>query len=252
MDIINQETGINHSYKVTHYKHPYKIWVIDDFLDFRVLTNIKKEWLPTDSPIWHKGHRYIEGKENILEQGMRSISKLENIPPYTSKVLKYIHTDEFTRKIGNIIGMEDLIPDKSFRWSGPRVMVPGSFQAIHSDARKNPETGLRKELTCLIYLNENYTPERDKGHFEVWNDDMTQCVHKIEPRNNRLVIFHNTDKSYHGVPEVNFERKALLWSILKNAEVNSRTKALFVSRPEDSEEISILGKKRAYIKDNIQ
>ena len=78
---------------------------------------------------------------------------------------------------------------------------------------------------------------------------MTKCMHKIEPINNRLVIFLNTDTSYHGVPEVNFERKAILWSILKNAKTNNRSKALFVSRPEDSDEISKLGKKRANIKD---
>ena len=59
----------------------------------------------------------------------------------------------------------------------------------------------------------------------------------------------NTDKSYHGVPEVNFERRAILWRILKDAEAEDRNKALFVSRPEDSDEISKLGKERAYIKD---
>lgn len=242
---------INNNINIDYYDDPYKIWIIDNFLTSEVLSKIKQEWLPTESPLWHKGHRYIDGKENILEQGMRSISKLENIPSYTAKILEYIHTEDFTKILSNIIGVSGLIPDKSFRWSGPRVMVPGSFQAIHSDARKNPETGLRKELTCLVYLNNNYTPEIDKGQFEVWNDNMTQCIHKIEPQNNRLVIFHNTDKSYHGVPEVNFERKALLWSILKDADSDNRTKALFVSRPNDSEEISILGKKRAYIKDNI-
>jgi hypothetical protein len=128
-------------------------------------------------------------------------------------------------------------------------MMPGSFQAIHSDARINPINGLRKELTCLVYLNEEYDKHNHTGHFEVWDDDMNECVHQIEPINNRLVIFLNTDKSYHGVPDVNFERKAVLWSILKDEKADNRSKALFVSRPNDSDEISKLGQKRAYIKD---
>ena len=243
MDIINNNLTIK------KFTEPYPIWILDNFFKKEILQKIKKEWPDVNSPIWHKGHQYIDGKKNILEQGMRSISKLEDHPQYSTKILKYIHTEEFTKKISDLTNINGLLPDESFRWSGLRVMIPGSFQAIHSDARLNPENGFRKELTCLVYLNETYNKDKDKGCFEVWDDEMTTCVHEIEPINNRLVIFLNTDKSYHGVPAVNFERRAILWSILKDAKAENRSKALFVSRPEDSDEISKLGKKRAYIKD---
>ena len=243
MDILNKEST------VTYYNNPYPIWIIDNFFKNEVLDKLKKEWPDSDSKLWSKGHKYINGKENILEQGMRAISKLENMPEYTSNLIEYLHSKNLTEHISNITNYSNLIPDSSMRWSGLRVMLPNSFQAIHSDARKNPETGFRKELTCLVYLNENYNKEKDKGCFEVWNDQMSELIHEIEPINNRLVIFLNTDKSYHGVPEVNFERKAILWSILKDGKSEDRNKALFVSRPQDSKEIGILGKERAYIKD---
>ena len=238
----------NKSQTIKTITDPYPIWIIDNFFANDTIKSIKKEWPSLNSDLWHKGHEYINNKKNILEQGMRAISKLEDMPEYTANVLKYIHSNEFTKRIANITNMTNLVTDKSMRWSGLRTMVPGSFQAIHSDARKNPETGLRKELTCLVYLNNKWN-ESDAGQFEVWNDDMTECVHKIDPIDNRLVIFLNTDKSYHGVPEVNFERRAILWSILKDADAENRSKALFVSRPEDSDEIGKLGKERAYIKD---
>ena len=240
---------INKNLKVKHLSDPYPIWIVDNFFNEDTLNIFKKEWPDLNSPIWHKGHKFIEGKLNILEQGMRSISKLEDIPLESSKILKYIHSLEFTNTISDLTNSSNLIPDESFRWSGLRVMMPGSFQAIHSDARINPTNGLRKELTCLVYLNEEYDKNNHTGHFEVWNDDMDKCVHRIEPINNRLVIFLNTDKSYHGVPDVNFERKAVLWSILKNEKADNRSKALFVSRPNDSDEINKLGQERAYIKD---
>ena len=234
--------------KIKYIEKPYPVWIIDNFLNEETLYKIENEWPSLDSPLWHKGHEYINNKKNILEQGMRAISNINDIPPHTAEILRYIHSEEFTQKISNITGFNDLIADKSMRWSGLRTMVPGSFQAIHSDARKNPETGYRKELTCLIYLNKEWD-KKDKGEFEIWDNDMTQCLHSIEPINNRLVIFLNTDKSYHGVPEVNFERKAILWSILKDAEAEDRNKALFVSRPTDPKELGLLGKERAYIKD---
>ena len=128
---------INPNFQIEHLKTPYDIWILDNFLQTDILEQIKKEWPDINSDKWHKGHEYIDGKKNILEQGMRSISKLDEVPTFTSKVLKYIHTKEFTKVLSDIVKMTGLIPDESFRWSGPRVMVPGSFQAIHSDARKN-------------------------------------------------------------------------------------------------------------------
>ena len=118
--------------------------------------------------------------------------------------------------------------------------LPNSFQAIHSDARKHPENGLRKELTCLLHMNEN------SGYLEIWNDDMSKCVHQIKPIKNRFVIFLNTDTSFHGVPKVKTVRNAITWSILKDMKSSDRTKALFKSRPND-DDFGHLAKKRVKI-----
>jgi len=237
------------NFKVKKIKHPYPIWIIDNFFDKNVLQNIKKEWPEINSKLWHRGHEYINHKKNILEQGMLAISKIEHMGDFTSRVIKYIHSDDFTQRISDITNEKNLVTDTTMRWSGLRTMLPNSFQAIHSDARRAPINGLRKELTCLVYLSENYDKDKHSGQFEVWSDDMAECIHKINPLYNRLVIFLNSDTSYHGVPSVNFERRAMLWSILKDGESTNRSKALFVSRPNDSSEISKLGLERAYIKD---
>ena len=87
---------------------------------------------------------------------------------------------------------------------------------------------------------EGRTGEITSGYFEVWNDDMTECTNSFAPLNNRLVIFHNSDTSYHGVPEVKRERKSITWSVLKSGEVSDRSKALFVSRPQDDKKMNFL------------
>ena len=237
---------INKQYKLLELKKPYPVWIIDNFLNKETLDKIHKEWPDKDDSNWHGGHEMIDGEKNILEQGMLSYD-IKDTKGFMKEFLEFIHSEDFTNSVSEITGIKDLIGDDSMRWSGIRTMLPGSFQAIHSDARLNPETGLRKELTCLIYFND--WKRNDNGCFEVWNDDMTKCTNSFAPINNRMVIFLNTDKSYHGVPEVSAERKSITWSILKKGDVGKRSKALFVSRPQDDKKIGELGEKRAYIQD---
>ncbi|MCP3697325.1 MAG: 2OG-Fe(II) oxygenase [Aliivibrio sp.] len=230
---------------VTFIDDPYPIWIIDNFLEDECIKQIKANWLPNEHHHWHGGHTMVAGEENILEQKMLSISKSEHIPTYIRSVLIDFHSEKFTKEIEEITGISDLVRDESMRWSGMRVMRSGSYQLIHSDARKHPENDLRKEITCLLYINDDdYNKERDGGCLEIWDDSMSECKHQIEPINNRFVMFQNSDTSYHGVPFVNRDRKAILFSVLKNANCTDRNFAEFVSRPNDSESVKIQGKKR--------
>ena len=233
--------------EIQRFDRPYPIWIIDNFLDDTTLKMIHEGWPELSDQKWHGGHEMIDGEKNILEQGMISYDT-KDTRGALHDFLEYIHSDKFTERISDITEIGGLISDYHMRWSGIRTMVKSGFQAIHSDARVSPDLGLRKELTCLIYFNEDWKPE-DSGYFEVWNDDMTECTNSFAPLNNRLLIFHNSDKSYHGVPKVNSERKSITWSVLKRGEVSDRSKALFVSRPQDDKKVGELGKKRALVKD---
>ena len=243
MEILNTSLSIS---KITY---PYTIWVIDAFLKEELIERISLDWPEPDASAWHKGHTFINGKVNILEQGMRGISKLELMPDKISEIAKNLHSEEFTEQIGHLLEIEGLIPDKAMRWSGLRTMLPNSFQLIHSDARFSPESGLRKELTVIFYTQPMFNEKYHTGYLEIWDDYMRQCIHKISPKYNRAIIFLNSDTSYHGVTEVNFERRAFTFSILKNSIATKRSKALFVARPTDSEEIRDEGYKRSIIKD---
>lgn len=238
---------INKNFTIKFFDKPYSCWILDKFLDDNLIDAILENWLPADNPNWHNEYSTVDGDKNLLEQGMKSISKLELMPELIANLLKYFHSDEFTAYIGKTLGISELVSDKHMRWSGMRNMLPNSFQLIHSDARKSKETGLRKELTCLLYLNKNYDRQRDQGCLELWNDEMNECIHKIEPIANRLVIFVNSDTAYHGVPVVLSERKAITFSILKQGNTEERYKALFVARPNDSIEVKLQGVKRSQI-----
>ena len=235
---------INKDFKIKYIDEPYPIWVIDNFLKDGVVDNINKNWVSQNTGLWGSGYNEVGGKENILESGMRWLNDYDLMPTEISDIIKYFHSDECTKKIGKITNIDNLITDESRNWSGMRTMLPDSHQLIHSDARTHPVNGLRKELTCLLYLNEDYNRERDEGCLEIWNDDMTKRTHEIEPINNRFIIFLNSNTANHGVPLVKSERRAIIFSILKDGNSDGRTKALFIPREEDSDEVKDVAKKR--------
>ena len=135
-------------------------------------------------------------------------------------------------------------------------MLKGSYQHVHSDAVIHQENGLHKRLSVILYLNKTWSEELG-GCLELWDDEMTHCVHKILPKYNRLVIFECTEYSYHGVPETiklkseDDMRKSLIFSYMsKPIKGNSgRKRAKFVARPTDSkdEEIEKLRIERALV-----
>lgn len=238
---------IDNNFKLKYISAPYGVWIIDDFLDQKANEGIIKEWPSYDSGRWHGGYKKVGEEDNILETGMLAIDNNKDMPGHILSVLDYFHSDSFKDLIEDITEQTDLIIDETRRWAGLRAMLKNSKQMIHSDADIHPESNLKKKLTLLYYLNEGYNRERDEGCLEVWNDNMSEKVHEIEPLNNRFVIFEDSSTSYHGVPLVKSERKSITLALLKEEETTKRSKALFVSRPGDSPEISRLGILRSKI-----
>jgi len=232
---------LNNNISIKVIDSPYKIWVIDNFLKEEVIDNILSQWPSNENENWYGTRMNINGKRNVLEEGMIGINEPSQMPEYIASIVKYLHSQPFTDQLTKILNIDSLICDEHMRWSGMRVMLPNSYQLIHSDARKHIETSFVKHLTCLLYLNKNYDKKRDEGCLEVWNDEMTEKTHEIEPIANRLTVFVNSDTSYHGVPTVKSERKALTWSVLKSEQTTKRTKALFVKRPFDVDLVEIEG-----------
>lgn len=231
------------------YRKPYDIWIEDNFLSDSELGIIEDAWPSLNSELWYRERGYINEKKNKLEQGMMGISDLSVLKEDFRNLVEGFHSEDFNEKIKSIFSIkDDMVVDDTFRWTGLRMMLPDSFQLIHSDARRHPENKLRKEFTCLFYLNRNWKSS-DKGCLEAWDDSMQKSL-EIEPLYNRLVVFRNTDTSYHGVPKVNKLRKMITWSILVDGESINRTKAQFVARPGvDDDEINEIGWYRSKVGD---
>jgi len=107
---------------------------------------------------------------------------------------------EIVRFIEEVTGIKELEVDTSFMGGGIHRTTKGGRLAIHADFNNHPVTKKYRRINALLYLNSEWRPEYN-GELELWSKDMTQCVEKIQPLFNRLVIFRITDDAYHGHPE---------------------------------------------------
>jgi hypothetical protein len=239
MDILNKLDIEQLAKEWIDSSKPYPYIVIDNFFTEEVSKAFANSYPELDDKKWYHFRNTINGKKNVFEQGMMGISIPSDLPIYTLSVIASLNSPEFLEILKQITGIDDLIFDSHNeigQWAGIRAMKPGAYQSIHSDARLHPHLGIEKKVTLVGYLNEEWK-ESDGGYTEVWNNDMTKCVDRVAPLFNRVLIFQNTDKSYHGVPEVNNFRKTFLTSYLRNTPdfKETRPKAQFVKRPNESD-----------------
>ncbi len=97
--------------------------------------------------------------------------------------------------------MDNLIADPSLEGGGLHQSTTGGFLNIHSDYTVHPHNRKwERRANILLYLNDDWKPEYG-GDLELWSADMKECVEKVSPVANRVLIFTTDATSYHGHPE---------------------------------------------------
>lgn len=239
---------LNSSMSIHKAKDPFFHCIIDNFFVSESFRELLLDW-PGKALQWNSAREFIDGKPNLLEKGIRGISKPDQLNGLWKDFYDFTHQSHvFINFIRDVVGDEKIVPDITYNWSGLRENTPGSFQLIHSDALIHPENGREKRFTIMIYFDDKEAI--DAGHLELWDDDMKSCKVSIAPIFNRVVVFECTPTSYHGVPECNYNRKAFTMSFVTPSATTEgkRKKAEFVPRPRDSEEVEKQGKARGQVK----
>lgn len=229
---------------------PYQHIVIDNFFNTELLREVSKNFPTLEDERWFRFRKKIGGHENIFESGMNAISKPDKMNNLSRSFLYNVNSAEFCKILEDITGISGILPDPHWHYTGLRINTPNASQLIHSDALFHPHLKQRKIITCMIYLTEEWNEKQD-GCLELWSDDMTSCVHRVAPSFNRLVIFKNTETSFHGVPKNNHFRKAITMSYLTDEKSERRWRALFVKRPEDEklDNFDLIASQRSKLKD---
>lgn len=221
-------------------KYPFPYYSQQNILNDDLALKIQTEILNIDDNKWD---RY----DNPLEKKFTLRNKNE-LPKYTQNLFDILTSDEFIKELSLILN-ENLYNDPSKNWWGIHKYKNGDYLDIHSDAGIHPENYMKKHVTLGIYLSKNWS-ESNGGHLEIWdgnsilneNPEIYNCVKKILPSFNTLVLFNNTNNAWHGNPEPvhcddNSTRIFLTISYLSNKfdnpYDNKYKKAFFIKRPND-------------------
>lgn len=173
-----------------------------------------------------------------VNEKKHGLNKLELIPNEIKAVIYELNSPAFLSWLSTLTGIDDLLPDPTFEGGGIHQTERGGYLNIHADFTVHPHNKhLRRRVNVLVYLNENWHGGWG-GELELWDREMKQCVKKVSPEFNRVVIFNTDETSYHGQPEplkcpANESRKsiALYYFTKESSPINRST--TYKARPTD-------------------
>jgi Rps23 Pro-64 3,4-dihydroxylase Tpa1-like proline 4-hydroxylase len=177
---------------------PFQHIVIDNFLNEDVADKLLSDLLNDNFDKWDKrDHDKIQIK-------WRSDWKDDaDVPEHTLSVINFLNGGTFLRWLSRVTGVNGIIPDPYLTGGGFNQINTGGTLAVHADGNWHDLMGVHRRLNVIIYLNRDWKDEWG-GHFELWsktdNNLPKDCLKKVRPDFNRLVIFKTDDFSFHGHP----------------------------------------------------
>ena len=172
--------------------YPFPHAVIDDLLPIDLVEEVLAEFPATGDKRWWSFDNERERKLSGQNQTM--------FGPTVRHLLEQFNTADFVDFLGDLTGIDGLVPDPHFHGGGLHQIVPGGFLEVHADFSRHPVTWLERRLNVLVYLNRDWREEYG-GSLELWDREMTACRRSIVPCFNRCVVFSTDSFNYHGHPQ---------------------------------------------------
>ena len=170
---------------------PFPHIVLDDFFDEAVLDNVLGEFPGPDDIEWRKFSDYNEIK--LASTVERQLGRA------TRTLIHQLNSSPFIEFLERVTGIAGLLPDPHLEGGGLHQILPGGKLGVHADFNKSLRLKLDRRLNLLVYLNREWQEDYG-GHLELWDTEMKECVRRVLPVFNRVVIFSTTDFSHHGHP----------------------------------------------------
>jgi Rps23 Pro-64 3,4-dihydroxylase Tpa1-like proline 4-hydroxylase len=184
---------------------PFNYIVIDNFLDTLFIKDVEKELRDLPEENWYDkttNFSMINNQPDCATQSKKlALNIRSQIPDNANKIIDLFAYPEIIQFIEDITGITSLQSDDSLLGGGIHKTTKGGHLSIHADFNIHPNTKKHRRVNALLYLNTEWKQEYN-GELEMWSKDMNNCVHKISPICNRLVIFRITDDAFHGHPEI--------------------------------------------------
>jgi Rps23 Pro-64 3,4-dihydroxylase Tpa1-like proline 4-hydroxylase len=234
---------------------PFSYVVIDNFLKEEYAEELYNNY-PTITSEWHKYNNPLEKKY--------AYDNLSEMSPIYKDFFYYLNSELILNKIREFTDIPNLEYDPYLHGAGIHAMPNKGRLHMHLDYEKHPYSGKERRLNLIYFMNKEWNKEWG-GELEFWDDTLlttpinnnineeieNKKVH-IEPIYNRAVFFKTNDISWHGIPKVincpnDKLRKSIAcyWISDLNSNKNYyRSKAKFIKRPWETDELNYLYKIR--------
>lgn len=180
---------------------PFPHIVIDDFLPEDVLKILIEEFPGIKDIDWcfyGPGETKHTKDPRIEKVGSSDESQMR---PFTRHFMQQLNSATFLKFVEELTGVGGIISDPTYNQCGLHSTGPGGRLMIHTDLNRHPlGNRFHQRYNVILFLNENWKEEYG-GHLELWNRDATQCIQRIAPIANRMVLFDTGRYSFHGHPE---------------------------------------------------
>ena len=190
----NLDSFINQEKKNYSKASPYPHIVIKDFFDEQFLNEILESFpdlsKTTSSEHWKNKNEVKFGNNNY-----------SSFPDKIKLFFDFLNSNQFLDFLQKLTSIkEKLVHDPELSGGGLHEIKKGGVLKIHTDFNRHPNLDLDRRINVLVYLNKNWKDSYG-GHLELWDKNMSQCMKKILPSFNTMVIFSTTDFSNHGHPD---------------------------------------------------
>lgn len=160
----------------------FPAWQFDDLFTDDTLEAVLAEFPPASHPGWQTFHGAHEPRK---QQGGPACWG-----PVTTSVILELLSPKWCAHIAHLVGVDVLVGDVV--GGGMHQSGPGAHLDVHVDFDRHPDTGWRRKVNCLTYLNHDWQ--------EAWGGALELDGLKILPEFGRTVIFETSDRSWHGHP----------------------------------------------------
>ena len=226
--------------------NPFPYVVIDDFMNPDSLQEVLNVF---PSPQDLEFYKY----ENPLEKKL-AMDQLSKLPEPIQHILMYLNSPQMLQFFESLTGIDGLIPDPYYRGGGIHQIESGGKLDVHIDFNQHPKLKLERRLNAIIYLNQDWD-ESYGGHLDLWRGHkegarhvLDECVERILPLFNRMVVFATSEKSYHGHPDPvtcpsDRTRKSIaLYYYTKDRPIDELVNphsTTFIKRPQDADDVAL-------------
>lgn len=206
------------------FEYPFKHIVIDNFFSENIVKSCLENFPDKHDKTWEKANdKWIEVKS-------RTTWKSEfDIPEWIIDAVRIMNSSIFLKSMSEKMWIKKIVSDPYYTGWWLNLTLKDWILDIHVDWNYHDATWLNRRLNALLYLNPDWK-EWWWWEFELWDEKAENCIKKVEPLCNRLVIFDSHDLSFHGspnplnFPENDWRRSILLYYYTKEERPNNQIK----------------------------